>query len=257
MHFTSFKRGLFCAFAAALTIGAAYAADPLHVAVEPMFAPFEIRNAHTGELEGYEIDICKEISKRMGRELAFVTYKFDAILPAVMTGAVDFAASGFSITEERKKKVAFTAPHYRSGIAVIVRKGEGEGIKSFDDLRGRKVAVQLGSISHDRAKSIDGIKLTTFDTVPEAFLDLQAGNVDAVINSLPATGYMLKTKPALSKHLELLPVSELSSGMALVTSKENKALLAELDKNLAAMKADGTVEALQVKWFGQTQKLDY
>lgn len=257
MHFMKFTRGLFCAAAAALTIGAAYAAAPLHVAVEPMFAPFEIRNAQTGDLEGYEVDICREIGKRMGRDIAFETYKFDAILPAVMTGTVDFAASGFAITEERRKKVAFTAPHYRSGIAVVVRKGEGDGIKRFDDLSGRKVAVQLGSISHDRAKTIDGIKLTTFDTVPEAFLDLQAGNVDAVINSLPATGYMLKTKPALNKHLELLPVAELSSGMALATRKENTQLLAELDKALAAMKADGTLEALQVKWFGQAQKIDY
>lgn len=245
-----FKKQLFCAFAAALAAGAALA-DTLTVATEGTFPPFEFYDSKSGELVGFELDLAKAMTAKLGKELKIEPYKFDAILPAVMTGTIDFAAAGFAMTPERAKKVLFTEPFYESGLTIIVPKGNPAGIKDYSDLEGKRVSVQLGSISHDKAKTIKGAKITTFESSSDAILNLVSGNADAVINAAPVTDYMLVQRPSLKKKILRLDVFSDGTPMAMVISKSKPELRDSLNKALQDIKADGTYNKLHEKWFGR------
>ena len=82
--------------------------------------------------------------------------------------SIDMGAAGFSVNEKRKKKVDFLNPFYQSGLAIIINKSSENTIKGMDDLKGKKIAVQMGTIGHDKAKEVPDAKITAFNQVGEA-----------------------------------------------------------------------------------------
>ena len=102
-----------------------------------------------------------------------------------------------SITEERKKAVTFSDPYYTSGLAIIVRNDENN-IKSLKDLEGKTISVQIGTTGADKAASVPGAKVKTFNTNAEVFLELNNKNADAVIIDRPVGAYFL-TKEARAR----------------------------------------------------------
>lgn len=254
MIFSKFKKAVFCSLSCAALFaacGTALAADKLTVATDGTFAPFEFHDSKTNDLIGFELDLVKAMGEKMGVEIVFHEFKFDAILPAVATSTIDFAASGFAVTEERAKRVLFTDPFYMSGLTIIVPKGNPGNIKDFDDLKGKRISVQLGSISHDRAKQIPDAELTTFEGPADALLNMMSGNADAVINAVAATDYMLVTRPALSRSVDRLDIVTNPSKMAMVVPKTNPDLQAKLNEALKAIRDDGTYNKIHMKWFGR------
>lgn len=222
----------------------------LKVGTSGTFPPFEFHDSKTGELQGFELDLVHAIGAKMGRDVVISDFSFDAILPAITSGTIDMGAAGFAKTPERAKRVLFTDTFYYSGLTIIHRKGD-DRIKSIDDLEGKTIAVQLGSISHERAKKIPNAKVVTFDSGSEAILNLITENCDAVINSRPSTDYMLMVRPTLKKKVERLePIQK--SQMGMVVKQGNTALAEEINKALAALHEDGTYAELEKKWFGET-----
>ena len=141
-----------------------------------------------------------------------------------------------------------------SGLTIIVPKGNPKGIKNFDDLKGLNVSVQLGSISHDRAKKIPGAKITTFESGADAMLNMISGNADAVINAQPATDYMIVSRPSLKTRLERLDFVADAVPMAMIFPKNRSDLQKAVNKALAEIRADGTYEKLHMKWFGRPKQ---
>lgn len=119
--------------------------------------------------------------------------------------SIDMGAAGFSVNEKRKKKVDFLNPFYQSELAIIINKSSENTIKGMDGLKGKKIAVQMGTIGHDKAKEVPDAKITAFNQVGEALLELSNQGVDAVINSKPATAYMLKMQPKMAETTTILP----------------------------------------------------
>ena len=257
MMFTGFfKRSVLCAalfFAGAGAMQTA-SAENFTIATDGTFAPFEFHDSKTNELIGFEIDLVHAMVAKMGATVDIKEYKFDAILPAIMSHSLDFAAAGFAINPERAKRVLFTDPFYQSGLTITVAKGNPEGVKSFDDLAGKRVSVQLGSVAHDRVKKIPGAKVSTFESAAEAMMNLMSGNADAVVNSAPATDYMIKMRPALAKNVVRLNFIEKPADMAMVIPKDNPELQQRLNKALAEIRADGTYDKIHEKWFGRPAK---
>lgn len=253
MTLRSLKTSLLCA-ASLFAAGAAFAEEPLKVATEGTFPPFEFYDAKAGEIVGFEIDLVKAMCSKMGRTCELVPYKFDGVLPAVVTGAVDFAAAGFAVTPERAKKVLFTDPFYTSGVTIILPKNNDGSIKQFEDLKGKRVCAQLASVSHDKAKTIPDADVTAFDSTADAILNMLSGNADAVLNSAPATDYMLMQRPSIAKRVHRLDVVVDGSDMAMVVPKNNPELQKALNKALADIRADGTYSNIHQKWFGRAAK---
>lgn len=200
------KKFSFCALAAAAMLTATtLSAKELRVATNPTFAPFEFVNSQTKEITGFEMNLIRAMGKKAGYDVVIQSIDFDGIIPAVMSGNVDVGASGFSINDKRKEKVNFLNPFYKSGLTILVHKSQADKIKSFDDLKGKKIAVQLGSISADKAKEVPDAQIKTFNHSGEAILELANGGVDAVINSNPATEYMLQVQPKIAETTVLVP----------------------------------------------------
>ena len=169
------------------------AAEPekvLRVGTEPTFAPFEFQKEGSKSYDGFDMDLARAIGKQMGYKVEIVSMGFDALIPALNSGNIDVVAAGMSINEERQKAVTFSEPYYTSGLIVMVNKDNNE-VKSGKDLEGKRIAVQIGTTGADEAKKIKDAKVREFNTAPEAFLELKAGGVDAVVNDLPVNEYYI------------------------------------------------------------------
>ena len=269
MSKTFFARTAIAGLAALVLCGSA-AADTWRVATEGTFPPFEFYNSQTGEIQGFEVDLVREMAKVMKKDLKLETMGFDAIIPAILSGTIDTGAAGFSITPERGKRVLFTIPFYKSGLTIVVPKGNPKNIESFDDLKGKKLSVQLGTTSMSFAKKIEGAQVTTFNGAGDALLNMIAGNADAVINvgagdallnmiagnadavinDKPVTDYIMTQNDQIAQNCEHLKPIATADLFAMVTAKKNKDLKAEMDKALKELKANGTFNKLHEKWFG-------
>lgn len=246
------KSFVFSAVAGLLAAGMSVAsyAETLRVATNPTFPPFEFQDSKTGQIQGFEMDLVQEIGKKLGMDVKIEKITFDGIIPAILSGTVDLGASGFSVTPERGKRVLFCESFYKSGLTMLVPKDNKAGITDFESLKGKRISVQIGTTAMAFAKKIPDAQITTFDHCGDAVLNMTAGNADVVINDKPVTDYMLVTNKAIAAQTtHLSPVNE-ADYFAMVVSKKNPELQAKINKALKELKAEGTFDKLNEKWFG-------
>lgn len=248
-----FKKAILCTAAALsfMTASFAEARDLLRVGTEPTFAPFEFLDTKTKNFTGYDMDLIRAVADKAGYDVEILNMGFDALLPAIMTGSIDVVAAGMSITPERAERVDFTTPYYQTGLSMLVRKADVEKYKTFDDLKGKRIAVQIGTTGADKAKTIEGAKTTSFNTTSEAFMDLSAGNSDAVILDRPVIGYFLKNKPKMAESLQMQPALEDAASFGFAVKKGNAALLKKLNDAYQALVDNGEAKKIYDKWFAQ------
>ena len=192
--------------------------------------------------------------------IADAVYSFPSLLLAILMAIMishgqsglwsGIFASGISITAERQKKVLFTEPFYESGLSILISKTNAGKINNFADLKGKTIAVQIGTTAATKAKEVEGATIKTFNHAGEAILELANGGADAVLNDKPATDYMLVQQPALAEKTIHLPGVLGADPMGMAVSKNNPTLQAELNKAMADMKASGEYQALYKKYFG-------
>ena len=220
----------------------------LKVGSEVSFAPFEFQEEGSKEYTGFDMELIRAIGKQMGYEVQIQNMGFDGLIPGLDAGNIDVAISGMTITQERAKKVNFSKPYYKSGLTVVV-KSDNEAVKSFKDLEGKKIAVQLGTTGADEAKKISNSQVREFNNAPEAFLELKAGGVDAVINDKPVNDYYIAKAGSKDNKVVGEPLTSEDYGIA--TTKKNKELADKIDKALDELKKNGEYEKIYVKWFNK------
>lgn len=229
----------------------AFAERLIKVATEPTFPPFEFVNTQTGEVSGFEMDLVRAVGKELGAKIEFQVLSFDAIIPAMLSGTVEMGAAGFSITEERKKRVLYSDTFYTSGLSLVTTKAKAGAVKSMKDLEGKTIGVQIGTTSHNAAKKVKGAKIVTFNTAGEAILDLSIGGSDAVINDRPVTAYIMTQQPKLGAQLVHQPETYSADDFAFVFRKDQSVLKDEVNAALAKLKSNGEYDKIYNKWFGK------
>ncbi|MEW8959746.1 Glutamine-binding periplasmic protein [Moorella humiferrea] len=217
------------------------------VALEATFAPFEFRDMKTGDFTGFDIDLIKAVGQVAGFDVEIKEMGFDGIITALQTNNVDLAISGISIDDERKKAVDFSMPYYQSGLVVAV-KADNNTIKGFDDLNGKKIAVQIGTTSAKEAKKIPGAKVTELDKVPDLFLELKNGGVDAVVNDLPVTAYYIQQG---NKDIKIVGDVRAAEYYGIAVPKGKTEVLQKINEGLKTLKENGQYAEIYKKWFGQ------
>lgn len=149
--------GIICAvtFAACggTTTTAGSGGTVLKIATEPAFPPFESQAAN-GTLEGFDIDLFKAIGEASGFTVEFQSLPFDGIIPALQAGTVDGAISSITITKERAETVSFTRPYFKAGLAIAVQSANTD-IQDLTGLKGKKIAVQIGTTGASKAKEVE------------------------------------------------------------------------------------------------------
>jgi arginine/lysine/histidine transporter system substrate-binding protein len=215
------------------------------------YAPFEyIDTAKGNEIIGFDVDLAKMITKELGYEFEIVDMDFTGLIPALQSGKVDFVLAGMTPTEERKKSVDFSDVYYVSRNMIVSKKGSG--IKTVEDLKGKTVGVQTGSIQEGEAqkiaKTVD-MKIESRNRIPELIQEIQAGRFDAaIIEDTVARGYLKTSNGKLEGHT--IPTNEQEAGSAIAFPKGSK-LRDEFNKVLQEKMKNGEVDKLVKKWFDQ------
>jgi ABC-type amino acid transport substrate-binding protein len=217
----------------------------LKVATEPAFPPFESQ-ATDGTLEGFDIDLFKAIGEASGLTIEFQSLPFDGIIPALQAGTVDGAISSITITKERAETVSFSRPYFKAGLAIAVQ-SKNTDITDLASLKGKKIAVQIGTTGASKAKEVGATEVRTFDSAPLALQELTNGNVDAVINDAPVTLYAIKSGNIPGVKVAGGLLTEEFYGIAMPKDSPN---LKKVNDGLTTILGNGKYQEIYQKWFG-------
>jgi len=222
----------------------------LIVGSDTTFAPFEFTDSASGKYVGFDVDLINALAQEAGYELDFRSIAFDGLIPALQTNQIDAAISAMTITDDRKKVVNFTDSYYKSGLIVAVQ-AKNNDIKGFDDLKGKKIAVQSGTTGALQAEKIPNAKITYFTNTDQALLELKNGAVDAVINDYPVSAYFVKQG---NNDVKLVGDMLSAEDYGIAVPKEKKEVLDKLNAALKKLKENGKYNELYKKWFGEEPK---
>ncbi|MBR8701084.1 ABC transporter arginine-binding protein 1 [Fusobacterium sp. DD29] len=227
----------------ALTISvSAFAKKKVYVGTNAEFPPFEY--LENGKPTGFDIDLVDEMGKLMDVDIKIVDMAFDGLLPALQMKKVDLVIAGMTATPEREKTVSFTQPYYTASQVIIVREGD-DSVKSFDDLKGKKVGVMLGFTGDIVVSKIDGAKPERYNAAYAGIMALKAKKIDAVVlDSEPAKNFVKQ-----NAGLQIADANSAQEEYAIAIRKNDKKLMEQVEKALAEIKENGTYDKLLKKYF--------
>lgn len=220
------------------------------VGLDDNFPPMGFRNEQN-ELVGFDIDMARAAAQRMGVEVEFKPIDWSAKEAELAGKRVDALWNGLTITEERKKSIAFTDPYMENHQIVVVAAGSSIATKA--DLAGKVVGAQEGSSAVDAIKKEEAVfnsfkELKTFGDNVAALMDLSTGRLDAVVVDEVVGRYYVAKKPELYAVLEdHFGTEEYGVGLRL----DDTELLAKLQEAINSMKQDGSAARIAEQWFGK------
>lgn len=212
------------------------------------YPPYEfIDTAGSGEIVGFDIDIANYIAEKLGFEIEIKDMDFGGLIPALLSERVDFVLSGMTPTPERLENVDFSDIYYVAE-QMIVSKADS-GISSLEDLAGKKLGVQLGSIQVDLANSIaeefEGVQIEERNKITDLVQELKAGRIHAaIIEDKVAEGH-LKANTDLAAFI----IEEEGEAGSAIAFPKGSDLANQFNEVLREMIENGEMEKLIEKWF--------
>lgn len=219
----------------------------LLVGTDATFQPFEYKNAQN-EYEGFDIDLVQEVAKELGVEkVEFVDTDFKGLIPGLQGKKFDMIVSAMYITDERKKTIGFSEPYYPGGLRIMVGK-DNTTINSVEDLKGKKVSVQIGTKSAKFLKEkYPDVQLVEVEKNVEMFLELESGRVEAVVTGGPAAKVYAKQSGKVKVLDQELTQEEYGYGIR----KDNPEFTKAVNDALKKVKDSGKHKEIVTKWFGE------
>lgn len=242
-------------FALLFAAGTSLAKDwkKVRIGVEGAYPPFSYVNPD-GSLGGFDIDIAKALGEAMGAEVTLVAQDWDGIIPALLARKYDAIIASMSITEERKKKVAFTNKYYQTPAKFVCKKGAMDTF-SKEAIKGKKVGVQRATI-HDRYLTDNygsDVTIKRYGTQDEAYLDLTAGRVDMLLADSVALSDGFLKKPEGQDYQFIGPdLSDpkwFGEGAGIAIRKQDKDLVEKFNKAIDTIRSNGVYKKIQDKYF--------
>lgn len=214
--------------------------NELVMATEAGFAPYEYYEG--GKIVGVDVDIANEIANEMGKKLVIKDVAFDSIINEIKTGKSDFGAAGISYTKERAEEVSFTINYSSSKQVVIVK--NNSAIANVNDIKNKKIAVQLGSIADNYVtKNYEEATIIRQKKYLAAVEDLQSSKVDAIVMDYLPAKEIIKN----NNNLIILPGEVTSDNYGMIVKKDNKELLDTINKVLTRLKEEGKIDEFIIK----------
>ena len=214
------------------------------------YEPFYSRSSD-GEWTGWEIEIGDAICAAMEEECEWVPIAWDGIIPALTAKKIDAIFGSMSITDERKKTINFSDKYYNTPAALIAPKGTS--IESIDDLKGKKIAVQVSSTHSNYVEKYlsDGTDIKIYQDFNDHNQDLFAGRVDAVVaDSLALAPFLESAEGSCCEvKMQLNDEEVFGIGVGAGIRKEDDELLAKFNAAIEQIRADGTYDEIAKKYF--------
>lgn len=222
---------------------------PFTAALTGKFPPFSYYNSD-GELTGFDVDVSREIARRMDRPARIITTEWDGILAGLLTGKYDAIIGSMAITPQREKKVNFSTPYYYSGAQLFVHRDNPDKIYSIDDCKSRKIAVVLGeTYQHFIEENYPEIEVVTFKSTVEIFAMLEQKRISGFVTDRLVGSWQIK-----KSERPFVPVGEMlyKEKIGIPVQKKNTALLKKINQALQDMQTDGTMTQIHNKYFKQS-----
>lgn len=234
------------------TIEAILKKGELRVGFESGYMPFEMTDKK-GNFVGFDIDMAKAMAKAMGVKFVPVNTAWDGIIPALITKKFDIIMSGMTVTQERNLKINFADPYIIVGQTILINKKHKNKIKSYKDLNNSKYTVtsKLGTTGEQAVKRlIPKCKYKSFETEPEAALEVVNGKADAFIYDLPYC-VVFNAEQGAGK-LIFLDEPFTFEPLAWAITKGDPDFMNWLNNFLSQVKNDGRYERIHNKWIKST-----
>ncbi|MEE2861269.1 MAG: amino acid ABC transporter substrate-binding protein [Pseudomonadota bacterium] len=239
-------RKLAAATALALIAALPAAAETIRVGMSGGYFPFTFTRAD--ELQGFEVDFLNAIAEETGDEVEFVTMSFSGLIGALESGRIDTVANQITITPDREEAFVFTQPYVYDGAQVVVKAGNEAEITGPESLKGRSVAVNLGSNFEELLRELpyaDEIDIRTYESNIEQ--DTALGRVDAFVMDRVSSAQVIAESPlplALAGH----PFSEIRNALPFRDDEQGRALRDRVDAAITTLKENGTLAEISEKW---------
>lgn len=238
----------------------------LVASTDPAYPPQSSRTP-TGEFEGFDIDVTREIAKRLGVDVQFVTPAFNAIVAGGWSGRWDISVGSITITPERQKVLHFTPPYYYTPASVAVHSENSDIQDTENDLDGKKIGVcvecsyqfylekDLNIPGESPEYVIDDAQIKKYDTDSTAIQELAVGDgvrLDAVMSALPTLEGAIDNEVPIKIVGEPLFYEPLGVAVDKESPEDPKAFFEEVSSIVEEMHADGTLTELSKKWYDGT-----
>lgn len=220
------------------------------IGTDATYPPFESVDTATNKITGFDPDLMAEIAKKINITVEFQNATFDTIFTALQSKQYDAVMSAATITEERKKIVAFSDPYIDVGQLVVVA-ASNTAIKGYAELPSAKaVGVQTGTTGEtatiDKAKVPDA-QVKRYQTIDLAFADLANGAIDAVVADGPTVGNYL-AQPQYDGKLKIVGDAFTTESYGIAVNQSDTELLNGINAALKEIKAAGVVDQLKAKY---------
>ena len=218
-------------------------AKEITFAMEPSYPPFETTN-EKGDIIGFDVDVANAICKEIQATCSFKGLAFDGLIQALKQKRVDAAISAIDITEKLSKQVLFSEPYYDSSASFIAVKGKA------DLTTAKNVGVQNGTTFKEYViAEAKQYAPKSYDSLQNSILDLKNGRIDLIFGDTAVLADMLKKEPELAfVGDKVTNKAYFGNGLGIAVNKSNTELANDLNKGLAAIKANGEYQKIYDKW---------
>ncbi|MDB5316564.1 MAG: polar amino acid transporter substrate-binding protein [Rhodospirillales bacterium] len=230
------------------------AQPPLRCAVDGTFAPHAMPRLGGG-LEGFQVDLFREVARRMGREITIDSASFSGLVPALNAGRYDFLCAPTTVTAERAEALLFTEGYIWTELQFGIRRGSTP-INSEEDLRGRTISVNKGTPYEQWVtRNAERLNLTmlSFDTQPDAVQAVINGRAQANLSGNTVVRYAASRNPQFVASFTL---RDTRLHWATPFRRDSAALRETVENVIECMKRDGSIARLVSQWFGYTPEGD-
>ena len=229
--------------------------DSITIGFDNTFVPmgFEEKN---GQYVGFDIDLAQAVSEKLGIKVHFQPIDWDMKETELQNGTIDAIWNGYSATDERREKVAFTIPYMQNQQVIVSKKSQN--IQSVSDMKDKVLGAQAGSSGYldfegqpELLKNIvKDQKANQYQSFNEALIDLQNDRIDALLIDRVYANYYLKTEGILDQY-EIFPAGFESESFAVGVRPADQTLLANLNKAFVELYQEGKFQEISQKWFGE------
>ena len=222
--------------------------EPLRIATEGAYPPFSFVGPD-GNVAGFDVDIANQLCLRLNRPCDIQVVEFDSLIPSLLARKFDVIVASLTITEERAKRVDFTIPYYRNKLQFIAPK-DVDFEFHVDDIAGKTIGAQRSSVSAAWLKDNleDRVTVRLYPDTEAAFLDLQTGRLDLVLNDILGSYDFLNRPEGADFDYFGNPVLE-DDRIGIALRKGELQLQNDLNNAIRAMLTDGTYVRLSRKYF--------
>ena len=232
----------------------ANAAEKLRIGTEGAYPPFNYVDS-AGKVGGFDVDIGLALCAKMKVECEVVTQDWDGIIPALQGKKFDMIIASMFITDERKKQVSFSNPYYLAAMTLVAPKGAGITDFTNEGLKGKVIGAQSGTTQAEYATaSFPDAEVKLYPTQDEVNIDMVNGRLDVQVGDmLPLLDWITKNDDG-KKCCELIgkPITDpkfVGEGVGIAVRQEDNDLRERLNKALDEIRADGTYQTINAKYF--------